>query len=193
MYLIMGLGNPDKQYLNTYHNVGFMCADVIAKKLGAEFSKGECRAVTAHVGNGQNKIIIAKPITYMNLSGESARELINKYKIERERFIVIYDDVDLPLGNIRIRYTGSAGTHNGMKNIVQNVGTTDVFRIRIGVGNPKNDNIDLKDFVLSKISDSVMKELAPALEKAADATIDFVNGTPIEKVMQTYNSKHVLS
>lgn len=187
MYLIMGLGNPDKQYLNTYHNVGFMCVDMAAKKLGAEFSKGECRAVTAHIRNGQDKVILAKPITYMNLSGESARELINKYKIERERFIVIYDDIDLPVGKVRIRYTGSAGTHNGMKNIVQNVGTNDVFRIRIGVGKPENVGMDLKDFVLSNISKEVYALLEPALDRASDAVLAFVNGTPIEKVMEKYN------
>ncbi len=189
MYLIMGLGNPDKQYLKTYHNVGFMCADLIAEKLGTTFSKGECRAVTAYSGIGSDKIIIAKPITYMNLSGESARELINKYKIERECFVVIYDDIDLPVGNVRIRYTGSAGTHNGMKNIVRNVGSTDVYRIRIGVGKPENAGMDLKDFVLSKISDEVMDSLAPALDRAADAAIAFAKGLPIEKVMEKYNKR----
>ena len=189
MYVIMGLGNPDKKYLDTYHNIGFLCVDAAAKKLGTEFSKGECRAITAHAKVGSHKIILAKPITYMNLSGESARELVNKYKIELEKFIVIYDDIDLPVGKVRIRYEGSAGTHNGMKSIVQHMGTTSVYRIRVGIGKPSNENMDLADFVLSPISKEVMENLSPIIEHVADAIVEFTKGTPIEHIREKYNKR----
>ena len=119
MYLIVGLGNPEKKYLNTWHNVGFMCLDRLAEKLDVSFDKSECRCVTAHAKLNGEKVILAKPLTYMNLSGEAVQELVHKYKVEKGNLVVAYDDVDLPLGSVRIRKFGSAGTHNGMKNIVQ--------------------------------------------------------------------------
>ena len=115
MYLIVGLGNPDSVYKNTFHNVGFMAVDRFAEKIGAEFTKKECKAVTAHAFVGGSKVIIAKPQTYMNLSGESVLSLTAKYKIEQDAFFIVYDDVDLGLGALRVRESGSAGTHNGMR------------------------------------------------------------------------------
>ena len=131
MYLVVGLGNPDKKYLNTFHNMGFMCVDKLAQKLGVTFDKGECKAVTAHARVGGEKVIIAKPVTYMNLSGEAVQELCHKYKIEKGNLIVVYDDIDIPMGNIRIRKEGSAGTHNGMRNIIKMISTTDFVRVRL--------------------------------------------------------------
>ena len=136
MYLVVGLGNPDRKYLNTFHNVGFMCVDLLADKLGETFTKNECKAMTLHTRINGHKVIVAKPLTYMNLSGESVLELVNKYKIEIEKLIVVYDDVDLPMGTVRIRKGGSAGTHNGMRNIVKLLDNTGFARIRLGINKP---------------------------------------------------------
>lgn len=195
MYLIVGLGNPLKKYSNTYHNLGFLCMDKLASVLGVEFSKSECRAVTAHARIGGDKVILAKPVTYMNLSGESVIELINKYKIEKDKFLVIYDDIDLPLGAIRIRFTGSAGTHNGMRSIVALVNTVDFARIRIGIGRPNEpsappDPRPLSDYVLGEISAPDMTALTPAIHAAACASKDFASGISITDVMQKYNKKN---
>lgn len=184
-YLIVGLGNPDEKYRQTFHNAGFLCLDEIAKKLGAAFTKGECRAITAHARQGKTKIILAKPITYMNLSGFSVAELINKYKIEREKFLVVYDDVDLPIGQMRIRAKGSGGTHNGMKDVVAKTGTEEIFRIRIGIGQERHG--ELADYVLSKITEKEREILSPVLVKAAQAVCDFTDGVGIAKIMLDYN------
>lgn len=187
MYLIVGLGNPEKKYFNTFHNVGFKCVDRLAGKLGAEFNKVECKSVTAHAKVNGQKVIIAKPVTYMNLSGQAVVELTNKYKIEKGNLIVVYDDVDIPLGNVRIRKEGSAGTHNGMRNIVQLLGTTDFPRIRVGIG--KDTPMQLVDYVLSQVQDDDRELLDPALDHAATALHEYVNGDPIDTVMQKHNIK----
>ena len=185
MYLVVGLGNPEKKYFKTFHNMGFMVVDRLAEKLGVSFTKGECRAVTAHAKINGEKVVIAKPVTYMNLSGEAVQELTHKYKIEKGKLIVVYDDVDIPLGKLRIRQDGSAGTHNGMKNIVQMLSTEDFPRVRIGIG--KETKMELVDYVLSQVSDDDHKTLDPILDQAAQALYDFVNGSPIDNVMQKYN------
>ncbi len=187
MYLIVGLGNTEKKYFNTFHNVGFMCVDKLAEKLGTEFNKAECKSVTAHTRVNGQKVIIAKPVTYMNLSGQAVVELTNKYKIEKGNLIVVYDDVDIPLGNVRIRKDGSAGTHNGMRNIVQLLGTTDFPRVRIGIG--KDTPMKLMDYVLSQITDDDCALLSPTIEHAAAALSEFCNGEPFEQIMQRHNVK----
>lgn len=187
MYLVVGLGNPEKKYFNTFHNVGFMCVDRLAEKLGVEFSKVECKSVTAHAKINGQKVIIAKPVTYMNLSGQAVVELTNKYKIEKGNLIVVYDDVDIPLGNVRIRKNGSAGTHNGMRNIVQLLGTEDFPRIRVGIG--KDTPMALMDYVLSQVTDVDREKLYPAVTHAAEALDEYVNGQPFEQVMQRHNVK----
>ncbi|MCH5151961.1 MAG: aminoacyl-tRNA hydrolase [Clostridiales bacterium] len=185
MYLVVGLGNPEKKYFNTFHNMGFMVVDRLVEKLGVEFNKGECRAVTAHARVNGEKVIVAKPVTYMNLSGEAVQELCHRYKIEKGHLIVVYDDVDIPIGNLRIRVNGSAGTHNGMKNIVQMLSTDDFPRVRVGIG--KETPMPLIDFVLSQVTDDDHTALDPVLDAAASALYDFVNGADIDKVMQKYN------
>ncbi|MEG1528503.1 MAG: aminoacyl-tRNA hydrolase [Clostridia bacterium] len=184
-YLIVGLGNPDKQYQQTFHNIGFMCVDAYAKKLGIEFSKGECRAITASIKSGSTKIIIAKPITYMNLSGEAIRELVNKYKIEQDKLLVVYDDVDIPLASVRIRCKGSGGTHNGMKNVVACLNTQDIYRIRVGIGQTHEG--ELFDYVLSKISKADLKLLDQAITSVVSALEFFCSGQQIDKVMLQFN------
>lgn len=189
MYLIVGLGNPDKVYQNTFHNVGFMAVDRFAESIGAKFTKNECKAVTAHTFvDGQN-VIIAKPQTYMNLSGESVLSLTAKYKIEQDAFFIVYDDVDLPLGALRIRESGSAGTHNGMRNIVNLIGTQQFNRMRIGIGRGANAQMDLKDFVLSRVSDDDMKTLEKTFDGASQALKEFCQGQPVQKIMQKHNAK----
>lgn len=187
MYLVVGLGNPDKKYLNTFHNMGFMCVDKLAEKLNAEFSKVECKSVTAHARVNGEKVIIAKPVTYMNLSGEALIELTNKYKIEKGKLIVVYDDVDVNMGCLRIRKEGSAGSHNGMKSIVHLLGTTDFPRIRIGIG--KDTPMALIDFVLSQVQESDHEQLAPVFDCASNALLEFVSGYDLDKIMQKHNIK----
>ena len=185
MYLVVGLGNPEKKYFNTFHNMGFMVVDRLAEKLGVTFTKGECRAVTAHAKINGEKVIIAKPVTYMNLSGEAVLELTHKYKIEKGKLIVVYDDIDVGIGKLRIRINGSAGTHNGMKNIVQMLATEDFPRVRVGIG--KDTPMALVDYVLSQVTDDDHKTLDPILDQAAQALYDFVHSTDIDHVMQKYN------
>lgn len=188
-FLVVGLGNPDAKYDGTFHNVGFAAVDRFAKLIDATFDKGECRAVTAHKKTPVGKIITAKPITYMNLSGESARELVNKYKIRQSDFIVVYDDADLPVGKVRIRKDGSGGSHNGMKNIIDNLGTQNVYRIRVGIDRPKTEGFALMDYVLSKIPDEAAKELDAAYDVVAAALKDFCDGNELDAVMRKYNHK----
>lgn len=185
MYLIVGLGNPEKKCLNTWHNIGFMCVDKLAQRLGVSFDKGECRCVTAHAKVNGEKVILAKPVTYMNLSGEAVQELTHKYKIEKGNFVVVYDDVDIPLGKVRIRKSGSAGTHNGMRNIVKMLGTEDFPRVRIGTG--KQTPMELIDFVLSQLTEEDKTTVAPVLDNAAEALEEFVHGETLDTVMQKHN------
>lgn len=185
MYLIVGLGNPEKKYFNTFHNVGFMSVDKLVEKLGVEFNKVECKSVTAHARVNGEKVIVAKPVTYMNLSGEAVVELTRKYKIEQGHLIVVYDDVDIPIGNLRIRKDGSAGTHNGMRNIVQLLGTSNFPRVRVGIG--KDTPMQLVDYVLSQVQDDDRDNLA--IEQAANALYDFTHGEPLDTVMQKHNIK----
>lgn len=185
MYLVVGLGNPEKKYFNTFHNMGFMVVDRLAEKLNVTFTKGECRAVTAHAKINGEKVIIAKPVTYMNLSGEAVQELCHKYKIEKGKLIVAYDDIDIPIGKLRIRQNGSAGTHNGMKNIVQMLSTDDFPRVRVGIG--KETPMELVNYVLSEVTEDDHKALDPILDQAAASLYDFVHGEPIDHVMQKYN------
>jgi len=189
VFLVVGLGNPEEKYFNTYHNVGFNAVDEFAKSIGATFDKGECRAITCHKKTEIGKTIIAKPITYMNLSGESVRELVNKYKIEQTDCIVIYDDADLPVGKIRIRKDGSGGSHNGMLNIVKNMGTQNIYRIRVGIDRPKVEGFALMDYVLSKISPENSQKLEESYAQIAKILKEFCDGVDIDKIMQKYNHR----
>ncbi len=187
MYLVVGLGNPEKKYFNTPHNMGFCVADRLAKLLDCQFVKAECKAVTAHIKVDGVKVIVAKPVTYMNLSGDAVLELCRKYKVEKGHLAVVYDDTDIPMGKLRIRSQGSAGSHNGMKSVVERLGTEDFARIRVGIG--KETPMARIDFVLSQLSDDDLSTLDPVLDAAARALCDFVHGTPIDQVMQHYNTK----
>ena len=189
MKLIVGLGKPEDKYKNSFHNLGFMSVDKVAEKLGATFNKVKCKAQLAEVKIGMEKVILAKPQTYMNLSGESVVELLNFYKIAPKDMFVIYDDYDLFKGAIRIREGGSAGTHNGMRNIVLLTGITNFPRLRIGFKQQGEFNIPLINYVLSGISSQDKPIFDKAIEDASNAGVDFARGEKIQQIMQKYNGK----
>ena len=189
MKLIVGLGNYEEKYFNTFHNLGFMCIDRTAKILNVEFNKTKCRALVAETKVGNEKVILAKPLTFMNLSGESVRELASFYKIDIKDIIVAYDDVDLNKGSLRIRESGSAGTHNGMRNIVENLSSTAFARVRIGFKPDADNQMPLINYVLSNISKQDSGILDSALELGAKALYDFAHNKNIQQIMQSYNKK----
>ena len=189
MKLIVGLGNPDKEYLNTFHNLGFMSVDKAAEKLNVEFSKQKCRALIAETKIGMEKVILAKPLTYMNLSGESVRELVSFYKIDFSDLLVIYDDYDLKKGVIRIRKEGSAGTHNGMRNIVKELSSEKFKRVRIGFMQDGEVKIPLINYVLSGIKKEEVELFERATDIAGDIAKSFAQGEDFDKIMQKYNGK----
>ena len=164
MILIVGLGNPGAKYEKTYHNIGFLVLDKIAQELGEKFGKKAGNALVCETKIDGQKVIFAKPQTYMNLSGESVLQLKNKFKIENENMLIILDDIDLPKGDTRFRTSGSAGTHNGLRNIVSLLGDNNVPRFRIGIG--KDERMDLADYVLSSIKKEDEQIFDDAIEKA---------------------------
>lgn len=186
MYVIAGLGNPGKQYEQTHHNMGFITIDYLAEKLGINVNKIKFKALTAEtVYNGQ-KIVLLKPQTYMNLSGESIREIVQFYKLPPENLIVIYDDIDLDTGKIRIRAKGSAGTHNGMRNIVFQLQTDEFPRIRIGIRGGMSEKMQLRDFVTGGFTKEEVPLLEDAVSRAADAVLCYVS-EGINTCMNKYN------
>ncbi len=174
MFLIVGLGNPDKKYFNTYHNIGFLTADKIANKLGVKFSKTYSKASVAEGNLDGEKIIIAKPKTYMNLSGASVQSFKNKFKLKNNQILVVVDDIDLPKGTFRYREAGSAGTHNGMRSIVQNIGT-DFKRVRIGI-KPEEKPFDLADYVLSNMDEQSREIIDEVIDLSADYILNHIKG-----------------
>lgn len=184
--LIVGLGNPGKQYEKTVHNVGFMVVDRLLDKLGVKAKDKGCEAVFATTFCKGNKVIIAKPQTYMNLSGESVKQLVKYNDMNASDVVVVYDDIDLPLGAIRIRKEGSAGTHNGMKNVIANLGTTEVARIRVGVGDDRG-KLQLKDYVLSNVSGEKKEKLDKVIDRVSQCLQDYIQDGDIEAVMRRYN------
>ena len=172
MYLVVGLGNYENKYSNTYHNMGFMVADTLAQNLGVEFNKTKCNAIIAEAVVNGEKVIIAKPLTFMNNSGTSVRKFVNKFKIPLSNIIIAYDDIDIEKGTLRFKKEGSAGTHNGMRDIVEKLSSTNFARVRVGIGKP--NNIQLFDYVLSKIDKISFEKITPAIERASDIIISFI-------------------
>ncbi len=185
--IIVGLGNPGKKYETTHHNVGFMAIDKIAEHLGVKFNKKGCQAEYGFTSVNGEMIVLAKPQTYMNLSGQAVKSLMANFKEDSKNVLIIYDDIELPLGALRVRKEGSGGTHNGMKNIILEVGTKEIPRIRIGLGVDKN--MDLADFVLSPISKADMEYVNKDIEKIVDALDGYIADRDIEKLMQKLNQK----
>lgn len=185
MFLIVGLGNPGSEYEKTRHNAGFMAIDKLAKILKIDIKKNKFDALLGEGMINGEKVILAKPQTYMNLSGVSVSQIMDFYKIDTDNLIVIYDDIDIELGKIRIRKNGSAGTHNGMRNIVQMLATEDFPRVRVGTDKPKYD-MNLADYVLAKMNKEEFEKLDIATTKAAEATEKIlING--IQVAMNEYN------
>ena len=168
-WLVVCLGNPGKQYENTRHNIGFMTADEIERRSGVKINKLRYRALTGEVKLGGERVLVMKPQTYMNLSGEAVKLAGAFYKIPPENVIVISDDVSLPLGKLRIRANGSAGGHNGLKNIIQHLGTDAFPRIKVGVGAPEHPEHEMVDWVIGNFTPQEKKVVADAVGRAADA------------------------
>ena len=168
-WLLVCLGNPGKEYANTRHNIGFLAADALEKRTGVKFNKLKYRALTGEVTLGGQRVLVVKPQTYMNLSGEAVKLAGGFYKIPPERILVLYDDVSLPLGKLRIRGSGSAGGHNGIKNIIAHLGTDAFPRIKVGVGAPEGADRDLVDWVIGNFTQSQRKVVDEAIGKALDA------------------------
>ena len=188
MYLITGLGNPGKQYERTRHNMGFDTIDELVDRHRIPGSGIQHKAMYGKGMIAGEKVILAKPLTYMNLSGDSVREFINYYKMDPEtELIVIYDDIDLEPGQIRIRKKGSAGGHNGMKSIISQIGTQNFYRVKVGVG-AKPAGWDLADYVLGRFSTKEREEVDKAIEEAADA-VEVILGEGIDAAMNKYNAK----
>ena len=188
MKLIIGLGNPGKEYENTRHNAGFMAVDAFAKKHDITFSlEPKMKGMLAQVNLGGNKAILLKPMTYMNLSGEAVSLVMNFYKIPVEDILVVSDDLDSRLGRIRLRAKGSAGGHNGHKNIQMHIHTEEYKRIKIGID--RSDVIPVIDWVLKKFDSSELSTMNSAAEIAANAIEDFILGEEFVKISSKYSSK----
>jgi len=173
MKIIFGLGNPESRFNNTPHNVGFATVDKLCEKLGGTFKKKKMDSfISENVVNGE-KVILAKPTTYMNNSGESVKKFVKKFKIPLKNVLIILDDIDLKAGNIRFREHGSAGTHNGLKNIVEMLGTQEFSRLRVGVDKPDED-VDLADFVLAKMPDEKQKLVDQGIDLAVQKALEFI-------------------
>ena len=186
MKIIIGLGNPGKEYEKTYHNMGFGVVDALAERLGRKIDRVECSALTAVKEIDGEKIVLVKPVTYMNLSGEAVKSVLGKYHGTAEDLVVVYDDVDLPRFTVRARKAGSAGTHNGMRSVVASVGTEAFRRVRIGVGKPE---YDLAEYVLSKPSAADEKRFDEVFAFVAEQLDAFLRNDDFDGLMRAVNGK----
>lgn len=173
-WLIVGLGNPGREYENTRHNAGFRALDILAAKLGCKVDKAKFQGLYGQVTHNGRKLLLLKPQTYMNLSGRSVLQLSAFFQVPLQNIIVLFDDISLEPGRLRLRKDGSAGGHNGIKSIIQELGSQDFPRVKIGVGAKPHPDYDLAAWVLSAFSAQEEKALQPALERAADATLAIV-------------------
>lgn len=185
-WLIVGLGNPGEKYENTRHNVGFQVVDELAERQNAPVQKLKFKALTNLLTISGEKVLVMKPVTYMNLSGEAVRPAADFYKIPPERILVISDDTALDLGKLRIRTKGSAGGHNGLKNIIQHLGTDQFPRVRVGVGQKPHPDYDLADWVLGKFQGEAKKVMDEAVKRAADA-VECILKEGADRAMNRFN------
>lgn len=186
MKLIVGLGNPGKEYENTRHNMGFMFIDEYAKSKGLEINKKKFNGLYIDFINNGEKTILLKPQTYMNLSGESVRAFVDFFKIDVKDILIISDDLDMPIGKFKLRPTGSSGGHNGLKNIELHLSTQDYKRLKIGISH--NKDVDTKDYVLGNISKE-NKQIIEDLKKTVNNILDDFYKLDFEKLMAKYNHK----
>lgn len=185
MYLIVGLGNPEEDYSNTRHNMGFNTINKLAKQYNIEINKKKFKALYGTGIIENQKVILLKPQTFMNLSGESIKEAMDFYKIEEDKLIIVYDDIDIEPGTIKVRKTGGPGTHNGMKSVVQQIGTKNFARVRIGIGMPENKE-DLINYVIGAIPEEEKKILDEATTVGKKAVIEIIK-SGIDKSMNQFN------
>lgn len=187
MYLIVGLGNPEPEYANTRHNMGFDSINKIARELNIELKKTRFNAILGEGVVEGKKVFLVKPQTFMNNSGESVEAFVSFYKIPMENILVIYDDMDTEVGKIRVRAKGGAGSHNGMKSIINELNSEEFARIRVGIGKPKNE-FDRIDYVIGRVSKEEQLKLQKGVDSARDAVIYWIeNG--IDNTMNKYNIK----
>ena len=188
-WLVVFLGNPGIRYEGTRHNAGFMAADAFAKKHGLSISRSRFRALTTTCTIGDQSVLLMKPQTFMNLSGEAVGQAVRFYKIPPEHVLVVSDDVSLPIGALRVRTKGSAGGHNGLKNIISALGTDAFPRIRIGVGSPPHPDFDMMDWVLSVFRNQDAEDIQKAADAAAEAVACYIGEGP-DRAMNSYNHRH---
>ncbi|MDQ0360856.1 aminoacyl-tRNA hydrolase [Breznakia pachnodae] len=186
MKLIVGLGNPGKHYEKTRHNAGFMVMDKIANKLGVSIDQNKFKGLYTQTFIKGTKTLLLKPQTFMNNSGESVQAIVDYFDIDIEDILIIYDDLDLPVGKLRLREKGSAGGQNGVKSIIRYIGTQELRRIRVGIG--KDPRIPTVDYVLGKVIKEDLASFEEAIDTAADAAIESVN-TEFDLVMAKFNKK----
>ena len=185
-WLVVCLGNPGPKFEGTRHNAGFMAADAISKKYGVSVNKLRFKSLTGTCPVGGETVMVMKPQTYMNLSGEAVIQAVRFYKIPADHVMVISDEMALPVGKIRIKTKGSAGGHNGLKSIIEKLGTEDFPRIRLGVGSPPHPDYDVKDWVLSVFRNQDAEDMAAAADKAAEAVGCYIS-EGAERAMNKYN------
>lgn len=185
MKWIVGLGNPGPTYAHTRHNIGFMALDAFAHKHGIQITQSKCKALIGEGNVGGQKVVLLKPMTYMNLSGESVRAYMDYYKVALEDLIVVYDDLDTEVGKIRLRYQGSPGGHNGIKSIVQHVGTQQFNRVRMGISRPQ-PGMNIANYVLADFAKAEAQHVSTMIDATCDA-IEVALKEPFEKVMAKFN------
>lgn len=185
-WMLVCLGNPGDEYENTRHNIGFMVADELAERLNQPIQRLKFKALTNVLDMGTERVLVMKPVTYMNLSGEAVGEAARFYKIPPERVLVISDDVDLPLGRLRLRTSGSAGGHNGLKSVIQHLGGSQFPRLKVGVGGKPHPDYDMADWVLGRLQGEDKKVMDQAVKRAADAVECFLRDGP-QKAMNQFN------
>jgi PTH1 family peptidyl-tRNA hydrolase len=189
MKLIIGLGNPGREYSGTRHNIGFAVLGELARKNGINFDKRCCHSRAGEGRMGDQQVVLAKPQTYMNLSGDAVAALVRKYKVKVSDILVVHDDLDLPMGKIRIRANGSAGGHNGLKSIIASIGTMEFPRLKIGIGRPENTGIERRDIIDHVLSDfdSVDRKIAEeAIARAVEAA-EIIVHQGLDAAMTKYN------
>lgn len=185
-WLIVGLGNVGDKYEGTRHNVGFRVADELAERAGVPVQRLKYRALTGQAEIGGARVLLMKPVTFMNLSGEAVRPAADFYKVPADHILVLSDDVSLPVGKLRIRRGGSAGGHNGLKNIIQHLGTDQFPRVKVGVGEKPHPDYDMADWVLGKFAGEDLKTITQAIQRAGKAAECYIHDGP-DQAMNRFN------
>lgn len=188
MKLIIGLGNPGREYIQTRHNIGYIVIDKLLKDFNLEL-KANLKLKTVYIKSqtNNNSFILAKPLNYMNLSGESVVNIANYFKINLDDILIVHDDISLPIGTLRFREEGSSGGQKGMEDIINKMGTNQIKRLKIGIGN--NSLIDAKDYVLGKLTKKELDILIPSFIKASEAINEFINNEDFNLIMTKYNTR----